>query len=694
NDYFLHGLNTDYFSKLIDFYLQPGKGDFGQITIGLENDYLWSAYGQEYANQLKVIKEKGIKTITMSEFSQWYQKHFPKLSPVVEITGEDILGSGKKSTWLMSILGRINFLEENRQKTIRDLRNYNEEFAEPYLQVANQNHQLKINLSAQIDTVRFPEQGQKLETNPEKLIQKKVDLPFQTPKIIFFLMAIIFIGFLIISWCLNKWFFGLMFFGIIVQSLTMIKSGLLSSFGMSFWGANGHDGIWHIALINELTRNFPPQNMVFAHFNLSNYHWFFNLTIAFFHKITFLPVLNLYFQIIPIVFAALLGILTFVLVKKISKNNLSSLLAVFFAFFGGSFGWLVTLFRHQGIGGESLFWANQSISILINPPFAFSLLLILWGLIVLYQYLENFNHKKSWIRKIYLGLIFGLIIGFKAYGGLIVLAGLAFAAFWELVFEKKTKTLIIFLIALAISLIIFLPNNKGASSLFVWSPLWFPRTMLTFTDRLGWLRLSDARQVYATTHQWLKWFLAEGLALFIFLIGNLGSRFIGSFKLLSWLKNFRKINSWERMFLGCLLASLIAPLLFIQKGNPWNSLQFFYYFLFFSGLLTSFYLGEFLNKKTNWLKIIIILVVAGLTLPTTWGALKHYLPSRAPAKISFSELEGLDFLRKQPRGIVLTYPHDYQLREKAEAPKPLYIYETTAYVSAFTNKQTFLEDEM
>ncbi|MCX6724817.1 MAG: hypothetical protein NTV20_01820 [Candidatus Shapirobacteria bacterium] len=41
NDYFLHGLNTDYFSKLIDFYLQPRKGDFGQITIGLENDYLW-----------------------------------------------------------------------------------------------------------------------------------------------------------------------------------------------------------------------------------------------------------------------------------------------------------------------------------------------------------------------------------------------------------------------------------------------------------------------------------------------------------------------------------------------------------------------------------------------------------------------------------------------------------------------------
>ncbi|MCX6724603.1 MAG: hypothetical protein NTV20_00680, partial [Candidatus Shapirobacteria bacterium] len=220
------------------------------------------------------------------------------------------------------------------------------------------------------------------------------------------------------------------------------------------------------------------------------------------------------------------------------------------------------------------------------------------------------------------------------------------------------------------------------------------RTMLTFTDRLGWLKLSDARQVYATTHQWLKWFLAEGLALFIFLIGNLGTRFLGGFKLITWLKNFRRTQAWEKTILGCLLASLIAPLLFIQKGTPWNSLQFFYYFLFFSGLLTALWLGEFLKKKANSVKIIILLIIIGITLPTTWGTLKHYLPLRAPSRISFDELEALDFLRGQPEGIVLTYPHDYQARTRAEAPKPLYIYETTAYVSAFANKQTFLEDEM
>ncbi|MCX6724816.1 MAG: hypothetical protein NTV20_01815 [Candidatus Shapirobacteria bacterium] len=398
----------------------------------------------------------------MSEFSQWYQKHFPKLSPLVEITGEDILGSGKKSTWLMSDLGRINILEENGQKKIRDWRGYNEKFAEPYLQVANQNNNLKLILPAKIDTVRFPDQAESLKENPEKLIQKS-NLPFQAPMFIFILMVFIFLVFLIGGWRLNKWLAIIMFFGVVSQSLTMVKSGFLSSFGMSFWGPNGHDGVWHLALINELTRHFPPQNMVFANFNLLNYHWLFDLTVALIHKITFLPTLNLYFQIIPIISSGLLGILTFILVRKISKNNLSGLLAVFFAFFGGSFGWLVTLARHEGIGGESLFWANQSISFLINPPFIFSLLLILSGLILFYQYLENPQKRKSLFKIICLGLIFGSIIGFKAYGGLIILAGLAFASFWEIVFKKKTRTLIIFLVTLGISLAIFLPNNQGGS---------------------------------------------------------------------------------------------------------------------------------------------------------------------------------------------------------------------------------------
>lgn len=85
-----------------------------------------------------------------------------------------------------------------------------------------------------------------------------------------------------------------------------------------------------------------------------------------------------------------------------------------------------------------------------------------------------------------------------------------------------------------------------------------------------------------------------------------------------------------------------------------------------------------------------------LTIPTTIGTLRHYLPGRPPAKVSHAELEALKFLSEQPDGIVLTYPFDRDAAEDAadKPPRPLYLYESTAYVSAFSGKSTYLEDEV
>ena len=64
--------------------------------------------------------------------------------------------------------------------------------------------------------------------------------------------------------------------------------------------------------------------------------------------------------------------------------------------------------------------------------------------------------------------------------------------------------------------------------------------------------------------------------------------------------------------------------------------------------------------------------------------------------ISKTELEALDFLSGQPGGIVLTQPFNQELADFAidYPPRPLYLYESTAYVSAFSGKKTFLEDEV
>jgi len=77
NDYLKHGLDTEYFSGLADFYLFPNQGRFGQLTIGLENDNSLSFYKNEFSNQIETLSKKEAVFVTASEFSDWYREPSP-----------------------------------------------------------------------------------------------------------------------------------------------------------------------------------------------------------------------------------------------------------------------------------------------------------------------------------------------------------------------------------------------------------------------------------------------------------------------------------------------------------------------------------------------------------------------------------------------------------------------------------------
>src|SRR5258706_12556923 len=79
--------------------------------------------------------------------------------------------------------------------------------------------------------------------------------------------------------------------GTLAWSWTMVKSGWLYSYGLGFWGANGHDGVWHIALIESLAKG-TFRMPVFSGADLQNYHIGFDLMVALIYKITHVPVVN------------------------------------------------------------------------------------------------------------------------------------------------------------------------------------------------------------------------------------------------------------------------------------------------------------------------------------------------------------------------------------------------------------------
>lgn len=479
----------------------------------------------------------------------------------------------------------------------------------------------------------------------------------------------------------------LLFFGVLAQGMTMWRSGLIYDFGMGFWGANGHDGIWHLALINQVLRGFPPPHPTLSGFGLTNYHYLYDLILAVVSKLTTISARYLYFQLFPTFLAFGIGILSFLVGYYWQKDFWTGFWLAFFNYFAGSFGFLITLWRTKELGGESLFWSMQSISTLVNPPFALSLVVLLAGLYWLLRI-------KSWdLKKIIgLGFLFGLLIDIKVYAGVVVLPALLIFALFKLIQGKK-EYLWIFLVASIISLATFLLINRKATSLLVFEPLWFIHTMIEAADRLYLPRLALARHTLIEGKLGPRLFALELGTLGIFLLGNLGTRIIGLKTLIekNIKKDFDDLDAF--IFIGGAVGLLI-PLIFIQKGTAWNTIQFFYYFLFFANFYAAVALAKIMKMKTNQKWIFLGLIIL-LTIPTSWATLRSYLGWPSPTAISKGELEALAFLKKQKPATVLTFFYNPFEKEKfAQTPIPLYAYETTAYISAFSGKQTFLEDEM
>lgn len=479
--------------------------------------------------------------------------------------------------------------------------------------------------------------------------------------------------------------------GTIFQNTPTFKSGLVFSFGMGFWGPNTHDGVWHLSLINQLIKSVPVQDPIFSSTILKNYHFFYDLLIAATAFFTRIPTLDLLFRFYPILFSLLLGTGTYYfainLCKELNivKAKVAIIFSLYFVYFAGSFGWIVDYIKQRSFAGESAFWANQSISFNLNPPFAISLLII----IALLQLIDN-KRINSVRGTIVVVLLTGSLVGFKSYGAVLFLMTLIIMAVIN-VFKKDFSYIYFSIFSLILSFLIFFSNFQIGQQLMMFSPFWFVNSMIDSPDRVGWTRLALARIVGLETRNWFKYISAEVISLLIFILGNLGMRILSIFSLLR-IKSIIK-NSNQLFLLTFFLLSFLIPILFIQSGNPWNTIQFSYYGLYIAAVISGLVVSSFilnLPKKLSILIILVIVILTPINSITTASYYSYFLPH---GRIDKKELEALDFLSKQNEGVVLTYPYDEKLKKTEAQPWPLFVYDSTAYVSALSKQVVYLEDE-
>ncbi|KKQ67262.1 MAG: hypothetical protein US86_C0001G0189 [Candidatus Daviesbacteria bacterium GW2011_GWA2_38_24] len=488
----------------------------------------------------------------------------------------------------------------------------------------------------------------------------------------------------------------------LVQGFINFPSGYKYKDGLLFWSSQGHDGLWHVSLIEEIKRTLPPINPGISGVELFNYHYLVDVLMGEFARIfPFFDSLDLYFRFFPILFSFMISITIFALMYRWKGSKAIAHLGLLFSVFVGSFGFIIS-FKDSGniFGGETAFWASQQNTILGNPPHAISHAILPAFFLAFCLFLKN--RSKHWfIISLLLG---GVLAGFKVSGGFIMLSGVGVAAFFDFLLNKKKSTL---LLAAFLAILNFLAfksmTSKDAASFLMFLPWWFIRTMVVV--KLGWIDMELRRQHYLSKGTWnanLRILQLELTALLIFIVGNLGMRILGIIEIIRLvIKEKLNIfkNTFEIALITSMFAGLVVVLLFVQKGLIYNNIQFMQYFMLIFGWFAAISTyHSFKLMKNNILRAVFIAIVTVLSIPTVIGNLiEFYGPNTKPlAVVNNHQIEALKFLKTATPedSVILNVPFDPYLKDKfKEQPKPIYAWYDTPYIAALSARKSYLASE-
>jgi hypothetical protein len=498
----------------------------------------------------------------------------------------------------------------------------------------------------------------------------------------------------------NIWLIVLIALAFLAFSIMNFRSGSYQCFnnvcGYFFWGSHSHDGIWHIAIAENAFKSIPFQMPTYLSSKLTGYNYFFDIIIFIMSKFGISPILS-YFKILPIVWFILFTYLLIIFARKLNKSKMFVWLFLFFSYFAGSFSYYFTIIKDKTIIGSSGYLAQLFQHLALNFQFSFSLIPLLYILIKLKE------NKISTKTIIFFGFLIFINMGLKFYGGIItyiLVISYLLLVIRAIGYIKLIKNLIIINFFFIVSIFIFYNpfESLKTGSIFVFSPFTFIHPITEDPSLFYMQKLTDARYALQSAGISIKLMLIELFNLLLFLFFYFGVRFIGL--LYGGIKVIKsKRNNFDLAILATIGVSIILTTLFIQKGEWTNIVQFLYYGIFLTTIYTAEFTYNFFikNKKLGWLIAILIIL---LSLPATLDTIRLYAQNPGTTYLPKDEMEALTILKKMPEGVVFSPLYDTgvdnknaikELKEK-NIPLPLYAWNDTAYVTAFSGKQSYLSD--
>lgn len=421
---------------------------------------------------------------------------------------------------------------------------------------------------------------------------------------------------------------------------TLALSGI-SKNGVTFF-QEVHDSSWHLALIQELQEFIPPLHPSDPTIVLKNYHYFYDVFLAGIKYITHVPLLPLYFQLSTVLLTTLLLASSFILGNRI-LGKISGLLLVFLTAFAGSFAYFIPYFNPGQMWHESSFWVSQTATMIVNPQIFFTLsvcYLFAFITLLIFRYPKSKKiDKKYLLLHVLLIVLSATSIGFKSYAFVILSTVYAFVLIFEFIYRKSFYLVLLAASYILVSLPFVWLITEFKTGTFFYLPLWYLDSMIESPDRVNYLEWKFLEDHYRFKQNWLRVYEIKIKELVIFYIGNLGIRSL--FLLLPFGMFFYKQKVQDLRFILLIffafLGSSIFPLLFLQTGTVWNSIQFWYYALIFANILcliTVKVFASYLPKKYLYPLLTIIILLA---VPTTVKTI--YDKNRSYEKVTNNQIE-------------------------------------------------------
>ncbi len=415
---------------------------------------------------------------------------------------------------------------------------------------------------------------------------------------------------------------------------------------------HAHDAFWHMAIAETAFRSFPPIHPDFASVRLTNYNYLFDWFLYLLNYVFGISPLHGYFHVFPVLTSTLYIIAVLYVIKILKLSPNAKVATALFLFLGNSFAFIMTLFSSGTLVGSStrgfpLVLSLQPTIMFYNNQFALSLVFILLTIAIINKP-GHLSPKKTTI----IGALVAITTALKVYGGVALLL-YVFTYFAIFALSNKKQLFRVaagFFVVLIFFLSITFAIGGSGKGVFTYDPLALIRSLIDDPSHLFDNNIALARSTLEASGKFSPRLISIYIvATTIFFLINFGARVVGFFHILEiMIKKIFDPHLVATLFSTIILS--VVPLILLQKGDWWNTIQFLYYAVF----LSSFLAGEFVGSLKGTTKFVVyVVVVISILIPTVdqW----RYVIYRNDVIISKDFVEATNTLRKLPYGTVSTY---------------------------------------